>query len=118
VTLTAWRGDDTARFDFSDGDIRLDVKAASGKPRVRTFSYEQCDLPPGTIAIVASPIAERAAAALRSIIDEIVERIAADLDLVFKLHEVVSATLGASLSEALSTRFDIKLADFAQVLHP
>ncbi len=111
--VAAWRSDDTARFDFSDGDIRLDVKTASGGLRVHTFSYEQCNPPPGTIAVVASLFAERASGgiALRSIIDEIAARIAAHADLVFKFHEVISATLGASLGEALSTRFDIKLAD-------
>jgi hypothetical protein len=111
--VIAWRGDDTARFDFSDGDIRLDVKTASGRLRVHTFSYDQCNPPPGTIAVVASLLVERAfgGVALRSIIDEIAVRIGAHADLVFKLHEVVSATLGASLAEALSTRFDIKLAD-------
>jgi hypothetical protein len=111
--VTAWRGDDTARFDFSDGDIRLDVKTASGRLRVHTFSYEQCNPPPGTSAVAASLFAERASGgvALRSIIDDITVRIAAHPDLIFKLHEVISATLGASLGEALSARFDIKLAD-------
>jgi hypothetical protein len=111
--ITAWRGDDGARFDFSDGDIRVDVKAASGTVRVHTFSYEQCNPPSGTIAVVGSLFAERASGgiALRSIFDDIVARIATKPDLIFKLHEVVAATLGASLSDALSVRFDIKLAD-------
>lgn len=113
--ITAWRGDDAAPFDFSDGDIRLDVKAAGGKLRAHTFSYEQCNPPPGTIAVVASLFAERASSgiSLRSIFDDIAARIATKPDHVFKLHEVVVATLGASLSDALSTRFDIKLAEFS-----
>lgn len=111
--VTAWRSDDTARFDFSDGDIRIDVKSASGRLRVHNFSYEQCNPPPGTVAVVASLLVERASGgvALRSIIDEIVASIAAHPDLVLKLHEVIAATLGTGLAEALSARFDIKLAD-------
>ena len=111
--ITAWRGDDAARFDFSDGDIRIDVKAASGNIRAHTFSYEQCNPPSGTIAVVASLFAERASGgmALRSIFDAITARIGTKPDLVFKLHEVVAATLGAGLNDALSTRFDIGLAD-------
>ena len=111
--LTAWRGDDTAQFDFSDRDIRLDVKAASGRLRVHAFSYEQCNPPPGTIAVVASLFAERTSGgvALRSILDETAARVSAHPDLIFKLHEVVAATLGASLSEAVAIRFDIKLAN-------
>jgi hypothetical protein len=48
---------------------------------------------------------------LRSIFDDVVARIASKHDLVFKLHEVVAATLGESLSDAFSVRFDIRLAD-------
>ena len=75
--IAAWRGDDSARFDFSDGDIRVDVKVASGKVRVHTFSYEQCNPPPGTIAVVGSLFAERASGgmALRSIFDYIEARV-------------------------------------------
>lgn len=111
--VAAWRSDDGACFDFSDGDIRIDVKGASGRQRAHTFSYDQCNPPPGTVAIVASLLVERASGgvALRFIIDETASEIAAHPDLVFELHEVISATLGASLAEALSTRFDIKLAD-------
>ncbi len=111
-TVNAWRLDDIARFDFSDGDVRMDVKATAGRLRVHTFSYEQCNPPPGTIAVVASLHVEQAAGgiALRSIIEEIASRIASQPDLVLKLHEVVAATLGTSLNEALAIRFDIKLA--------
>jgi Putative PD-(D/E)XK family member, (DUF4420) len=110
--VNAWRLDDTARFDFSDGDVRLDVKATTGRLRVHTFSYEQCNPPPGTIAVVASLHVEQAAGgmALRSIVDEIGARIAAQPDLLLKLHEVVVATLGTTLNEALALRFDIRLA--------
>lgn len=79
--------------------------------RAHTFSYEQCNPPPGTIAIVASLFVERASGgiSLRSLILEIEESVSAHNDLVLKLHEVVAATLGTSLNEALSVRFDTKL---------
>jgi hypothetical protein len=111
--VNAWRSEDTARFDFSDGDIRLDMKTAGGRVRAHTFSYEQCNPPEGIIAIAASLIVERASGGvpLRSIVNDIVARIAVHTDLVFKFHEVIGATLGESLAEALSTRFDIRLAD-------
>lgn len=111
--LTAWRMDETARFDFSDGDVRLDVKATGGRVRAHTFSYEQCNPPPSTIAIVASLFVERVPSGIvmRLLIDEIGSRVAAHADLVLKLHEVVAATLGASLNNALTMSFDVKLAD-------
>ncbi len=112
-TLKAWRTDDTARFDFSDGDIRIDVKAASNRSRVHTFSYDQCNSPPGTVAIVASLFVERAAngLSLRELLNELERKVCAQTDLVFKLHEVTAETLGASLTESLIQEFDIRLAD-------
>src|SRR5262249_3724535 len=49
--LAAWRPKDSARFDFSSADIRLDVKTAGGRVRIHTFSYDQCNPPPGTVAM-------------------------------------------------------------------
>jgi hypothetical protein len=111
--VTAWRVDEMARFDFADGNIRIDVKTAGGRLRSHAFSYEQCNPPPGTIPIVASLFVERSPGgiSLRSLIGEIEAGIAAYPDLVLKLHEVVTATLGESLSEALPMAFDFKLAD-------
>jgi hypothetical protein len=111
--VAAWRTDDAARFDFSDGDIRLDVKATGGRLRAHVFSYEQCNPPPGSIAIVASLFVERAldGLSLRFLIEDIGGRIAGNPDLLLKLHDVVAGTLGQNLSEALSVAFDAKLAD-------
>jgi Putative PD-(D/E)XK family member, (DUF4420) len=109
--VSAWRVDDAARFDFSYGDVRLDVKATSGRLRAHAFSYEQCNPPPGTIAVTASLLVEQAAGgvALQTLIEEIAARIGTHADLLLKLHEVVAGTLGATLNEALALRFDTKL---------
>jgi hypothetical protein len=111
--VAAWRVDETARFDFADGNIRIDVKSTGGRIRAHTFSYEQCNPPLGTIAIVVSLFAERSSDGftLRGLISDIEEKVVAHPDLVFKLHEVISETLGGSLSEALPMVFDTRLAD-------
>lgn len=111
--LTSWRVDENARFDFADGDVRVDVKATGGRGRIHSFSYEQCNPPSGTIAVVASLHAEQAAGGmfLRTLMEQIEARVSAHADLVLKLHETVAATLGASLNDALSRRFDMRLAE-------
>jgi len=80
--LTAWRVDENARFDFVDGDVRLDVKAAGGRNRVHTFSYEQCNPPSGTIAVVASMHVEQIAGgpSLRSVVGQIESRVSGHSD--------------------------------------
>ena len=112
-TLTAWRTDENARFDFSINDVRLDVKAASSRSRLHIFSYDQCNPPPGTVAVVASLHVERTSGgtSLESIISQIAARVSAHADLLLKLHETVAATLGASLNDGLARRFDLRLAE-------
>ena len=77
----------------------MDVKATSGRNRVHTFSYEQCNPPLGTVAAVASLHTEQAAGgeSILSILNQIEYRVSFNADLVFKLHETVSATLGTKL---------------------
>ena len=48
---------------------------------------------------------------LRSLIDEIADRVQHHSDLLLRLHEGVSATLGTHLSEALTSSFDDRLAE-------
>src|ERR1017187_6764882 len=109
--VAAWGGGDTGPFDFAEGNIRIDVKATAGRLRAHTFSYEQCNPPPGTIAIVASLFTERSpdGVSLRNLIRDIETMIAAHPDLILKLHEVLTTTLGASLTEALAMMFDPNL---------
>jgi hypothetical protein len=112
AALRGWRLESTSRFDFTVGDFRLDAKTSSGRLRLHDFSYEQCNPPPGTVAFVASLFVERISGGvtLRALIDEVASKVALFPDLVLKLHETVAATLGDSLSQALSVDFDFRLA--------
>lgn len=111
--IQAWRVNDTARFDFTDSDIRIDVKTASGRLRVHTFNFEQCNPPGDTTALAASLFIERTARgiSLKTLIERLEELISYDPEIVFKLHEIFTATLGNTLNEALATNFDEELAE-------
>jgi hypothetical protein len=111
--MMAWRVDEMGRFDFADGNARMEVKATTGRARAHTFSYEQCTPPPGTDAIAASLFVERSAggATLRALVVEIETNIAAYPDLVLKLHETIAGTLGDSLNEALAAGFDVRVSE-------
>lgn len=112
TAVRAWRVNDPARFDFAEGNVRLDVKATSGRVRAHSFSYDQCNPPPDTVAVVASLFTERSPGgiSIRALIEQIETRVAAHADLVLKLHEVVTSTLGTGLAEAFPMAFDEKLA--------
>lgn len=110
-TLISWRVDDTARFDFSTGRVRIEVKVTGDRTRIHTFSFEQCNPPANTTAVVASMFVERSPSGitLQSLMNSISLAVATDADLVFKLHNVVAATLGTNLKDAMSVSFDEEL---------
>ena len=110
--VAAWRIDEASRYDFASGDVRIDVKSSATRARKHTFSYDQCNPPPGTEAVVLSMMVERipGGLSLDRLIASIEERVAGDEDLVLKLHEVVASTLGTSLSESMQVTFDPRLA--------
>lgn len=111
-TLSVWRMTDTSRFDFSAGDFRIDVKASMGRARTHVFSYEQCNPPPSTIALVASVMLERvrAGTTLQELIVEIEVAVSGDIELMMRLHDTVAESLGTGLREAMAVSFDLRLA--------
>ena len=112
-SLTAWRSDSGSMFDFTYGDIRLEVKSTTTRTRMHYFSYSQCNPPFGTHAVVASMHVEQTGGgvSLGSIIDGIEDRLPERPDLMLKLHETVATTLGNSAKEAFARRFDLRLAE-------
>jgi len=111
--IAAWRVDEMGRFDFADGNARMDVKTTTGRTRSHTFSYDQCTPPPGTDAIAASLFVERSAGGLtlRALVADIETSIAAYPDHVLKLHETIMGTLGDSFNEALGVGFDVRVSE-------
>lgn len=106
--LAAWRDDPAARFDFVEDEARLEVKTTSRRVRSHVFSYEQCNPPSGTVAVIASMHVERVSRGLtlKAVVEQVGERVGWRTDLALKLHEVVAATLGGSLSSAMAVAFD------------
>lgn len=112
VAVEAWHSRLDDRFDFSLGDVRLEVKSSSIRQRVHNFSLEQTLPPPTTLGILVSLFVETSGGGLSLL--ELVERIESQLDgnvdLMLKLQELVVEGLGSTTSTALSMRFDENLA--------
>lgn len=112
TAVQAWRSTIDDRFDFSIGDIRLEVKASSTRQRAHSFSLEQCEPPPATLGVLISLFVETSGGGLSLL--ELVERIEGqldgDVDLILKLQETVAEGLGATAATALPMRFDEDLA--------
>ena len=113
--MKAWRVNDNARFDFSLEGVYLEVKTTADRKRAHKFTYDQCNPPENSIAIVASMFVEQSNGGikLQAIVDKIIESISSDPDLVLKLYEVINDTLGKTLKDALNISYDVTLPRFS-----
>jgi hypothetical protein len=112
AAVAAWRSSDIDRFDFSTGNMRLDVKASAERLRVHHLSAEQCQPPAGTVGLLASLFIEGSGGgqSLRELVAAIEAALAGDDDLILKVQETIAETLGESLPTAMGARFDDRLA--------
>lgn len=112
AAVAAWRSTDIDRFDFSTGNVRLDVKASSERLRSHHLSAEQCQPPDGTVGLLASLFIEGSGGgqSLRELVAAIEAALAGDDNLILKVQETIAETLGEGLPTAMSTRYDDRLA--------
>ena len=112
ASVSAWRSTDIDRFDFSIGNVRVDVKASAERLRIHHLSAEQCQPPAGTVGLLASLFIEGSGGGQS--LSELVVAIEAALggkdDLVLKVQETIAETLGEALPTAMGARFDDRLA--------
>ena len=110
--VAAWRCDPDERYDFSAGELRLEMKSSMTRRRVHGFSFEQCDVPPGCRGIVGSVFVERSAGGLtlEGLLDIIANRLSKAPNSMFRVQQTLANTLGAGLPDALSFTFDYTLA--------
>ncbi len=112
ASVAAWRSTDIDRFDFSTGNVRLDVKASAERLRIHHLSAEQCQAPAGTVGLLASLFIEGSGGgqSLRELVEAIESALGRSEDLILKVQETVAETLGESLPSAMGARFDDRLA--------
>lgn len=112
TAVRAWRSTIDDRFDFSTGDVRLEVKASSTRQRTHSFSMEQCVPPPATLGILISLFIESSGGGLSvlELVQRIERQLNGDSNLILKLQETVAEGLGTAATTALSMRFDENLA--------
>lgn len=112
TAVAAWRNSDIDRFDFSTGNLRIDVKASGERLRIHHLSAEQCQPPTGTVGLLASLFIESSGGgqSLRELVSAIEAALGGNDDLILKVQETVVQTLGETLPAAMSARFDDRLA--------
>jgi hypothetical protein len=110
--LRAWHTTPHEKFDFNAGGQRIEVKSTSQGMRLHHFSLEQLNPPADTRVLIASTFMEKTGAgtSLEELIEEIRSQLGGDAELEERLNRVVALTLGISLQQGLTQRFDKELA--------
>ena len=109
--LRCWRVTDTDRYDFNDGQLRLEVKSCSTSLRAHIFSQRQMELVPSAQTMVASLLIEETAAGTS--LEALYERVLAFGQLCGQDERVqvaVARLLGESRAAAMSSCYDQELA--------
>lgn len=111
ILVRAWHAAPTDRYDFCDGNQRVEVKSASGGIRQHHFGLEQLHPPEDTTVLVASLFVERAGGGtcVADLTDQLRTRIS-EPALVLHLDRVIALTLGENWRSAIDDRFDQQLA--------
>lgn len=110
--INAWRSGLTDRYDFSEGNLRLEVKTTTGRIRSHKFSFEQCNPPSTTVCVIASILTEYSptGVSIHELSERVLIGIEHQIEASIKVREIVATTLGSSVRAGIQLRFDESLA--------
>ena len=112
VLLNSWHSTPEDKYDFNSNAQRIEVKSTSQRNRVHHFSFEQLNPPSRCQVIIASLCVDLSGGgmSLGDLIQEIRNLLPGSPELEEKLNRVIVQTLGNSLHQSVSSRFDRQLA--------
>jgi hypothetical protein len=110
--LNYWHNIPEEKFDFNSGIEKIEVKSNSNFERVHIFSSEQLNPPAQTQVLIASIFVRQniAGQSIQDLVDSITNKVQNDFDLMEKLNNIVSQTLGNSLEQSIGIKFDYEIA--------
>ena len=109
--IQSWHSSPEDKFDFNDGQNKIEVKSTSTTRRIHNFSLEQLTPNRNTNLLVASVFVVQTGQG-KNIIDLITSicmRVR-DLQLQFRLNEIVVQTLGCEFDKVFDIYFDYQQA--------
>lgn len=105
--VRAWHVTPNEKYDFNDGENKVEVKSTSGNERKHTFSIEQLNPGHGCSLLIASIFVQQTGIGptVFDLLDSISNRIS-DSDVIVGLREIVLTTIGPHLDEVSRLHFD------------
>lgn len=109
--IKAWHAKSTSKFDFNDGESKIEVKSSSNSIRIHTFEYGQLTSNNTSKLLIASVFAIETGLG-KNILDlreSIFSRVS-DLNVQFLLDKKIFETLGVDINNCSDFNFDYQLA--------
>lgn len=112
ILLQYWHESPEEKFDFNAGSEIIEVKSSRQFERVHSFSAEQLNPPKDAQVIIASIFAKAnsVGVSMQDLILEISGKVCKHPELIDKLNLIVGKSLGESLKEGLSQKYDLGVA--------
>lgn len=109
--IKAWHSSPNSKYDFNDGQNKLEVKSTTQQKRIHSFSYEQTIPNPNSKLLIASimVIETGVGKSIMDLRDNICKRVS-DLDLQYKVNEMILSSLGSDFSYITDLFFDYQYA--------
>lgn len=105
--IRSWHVVPEDKFDFNDGTDKVEVKSTNGSKREHTFALEQLNPNKGSRLLIASMFVSQTGVGktIFNLVDEISASIS-DVDVLFKLREETTQTIGSHIEEVSNMFFD------------
>lgn len=109
--VRCWHSIPEEKFDFNNGEERIEVKSSASTLRIHNFSLDQLHSPTDTRTVIASVFVRQASTgkSIATLSNEISERIA-DIELTEKVQLQIALTLGKTISDSMKLKFDFEFA--------
>lgn len=105
--VRSWHVTPGEKYDFNDGECKVEVKSTAGSERKHTFSLEQLNPGQNSPLYIASIFVQQTGLGktVFDLVDSIANRIS-DSEVILKLRELVLSTIGPHLEEVNRLFFD------------
>lgn len=109
--IQSWHSSSKDKFDFNDGKDKIEVKSTANISRIHRFSLEQLNPNKNSNLLITSIFVIQTGHGknIFDLMDSICKRVQ-NIELQFRLNEIVSQTLGNDLDKAFDSYFDYQQA--------
>lgn len=109
--IKSWHNATSDKYDFNDGNDKIEVKSTTKSRRIHNFSLEQL-IPNTKSKLIISSILTIETGKGTSVFDlvELIESKLKDQNLIYRINEIVASTLGKDFEKAFDIYFDYKFS--------